>query len=283
VSGNGRICYLGDDHPDAAAAYLCGIMNHYGLAFDHVPSGEAPGADFTRQTYSLYVVSDYPAACFPQACMEHVVACVRAGSGLAMLGGWESYHGRLGEYPQTPLAQVLPVQMRGEDDRHNCSQLCLVNRVADHEIVDGLPFDTPPGIGGFNLFEPRGGGDWVHCGPDDQKAFKPCAAAQVVLKAQEYAIERQPDGEVAFCAREEFPLLVVGEYGLGRTVALATDVAPHWVGGFVDWGDARVTAQVEEEGFIEVGNWYARFFRNLLVWAGRLNSGESEVKGESQE
>ncbi len=264
MSGNGRICYLGDDHPDAAAAYLCGIMNLYGLAFDHVPSGEAPGVDFTRQTYSLYVVSDYPAACFPQACMEHVAACVRAGSGLAMLGGWESYHGRLGEYPQTPLAQVLPVQMRGEDDRHNCSQLCLVNRVADHEIVDGLPFDTPPGIGGFNLFEPR-------------------ADAQVVLKAQEYAIRRLPEGKVALDAREEFPLLVVGEYGRGRTVALATDVAPHWVGGFVDWGDARVTAQVEEEGFIEVGNWYARFFRNLLVWAGRLNLGESEAKGESRE
>lgn len=252
MSGNGRICYLGDDHPGAAAAYLCGIMNHYGLAFDHVPSGEEPNADFTRQVYSLYVVSDYPAACFPQACMEHVAKCVRAGAGLAMLGGWESYHGRLGEYPQTPLAEALPVQMRDGDDRHNCSQLCLVNRVADHEIVDGLPFDTPPGIGGFNLFEPR-------------------ESAQVVLKVQEYAIERQPDGEAVFCAREEFPLLAVGEYGLGRTVALATDVAPHWVGGFVDWGDARVTARVGD-GFVEVGNWYARFFRNLLVWAGCLES-----------
>ncbi len=31
--------------------------------------------------------------------------------------------------------------------------------------------------------------------------------------------------------------LVVGQHGRGRTAALATDVAPHWVGGLVDWGD----------------------------------------------
>jgi hypothetical protein len=50
---------------------------------------------------------------------------------------------------------------------------------------------------------------------------------------------------------------------------LATDVAPHWVGGFVDWGDQRVAQAVANDG-IEVGNWYARFFRNLLVWTGNL-------------
>ena len=45
--------------------------------------------------------------------------------------------------------------------------------------------------------------------------------------------------------------------------ALATDVAPHWVGGFVDWGKERVVADVGDD-FIDVGNWYARFFRQLL-------------------
>jgi len=46
-------------------------------------------------------------------------------------------------------------------------------------------------------------------------------------------------------------------------------VASHWVGGFVDWGDRRITQDVAG-GLVEIGNWYARFFRNLLVWTGKL-------------
>jgi uncharacterized membrane protein len=78
-------------------------------------------------------------------------------------------------------------------------------------------------------------------------------------------------GDFTFSPGAESPLLVVGEHGRGRTAALATDVAPHWVGGLVDWGDQRVVQQVGA-GFIDVGNWYARFFRNLLVWTGRLET-----------
>jgi hypothetical protein len=64
--------------------------------------------------------------------------------------------------------------------------------------------------------------------------------------------------------------LIVGRYGAGRTAALATDVAPHWVGGFVDWGDRRI-AQAVGGGMIEVGNWYARFFHNLVAWTGKVD------------
>ena len=65
-----------------------------------------------------------------------------------------------------------------------------------------------------------------------------------------------------FTRGEESPLLVVGQHGRGRVAALATDVAPHWVGGLVDWGDRRITQEVAG-GFVEIGNWYAQFFRNL--------------------
>jgi hypothetical protein len=51
------------------------------------------------------------------------------------------------------------------------------------------------------------------------------------------------------------PLLVTGQHGAGRVAAITTDVAPHWVGGFVDWGDARVAAQADGAPAIEVGNW----------------------------
>ena len=244
-----RIWYLGDDNLAGAAIYLAGIMAHYGLAYDHVPSTESPPAALAREPYSPYVVSDYPAARFPNGQMEYVARCVEEGSGLVMLGGWESFHGRLGEYHGSPLAAALPVVMAEQDDRRNCAQPCLVNKRADHPILEGLPWDRPPGIGGFNAFEPK---------PE----------AVTLLSSVQFGVHRRGD-RFEFARGSESPLLVVGQHGRGRTAALATDVAPHWVGGMVDWGDQR-TVQDVAGSFIDVGNWYARFFRNLLAWTGRL-------------
>lgn len=246
---NNEVCYLGDDDVSGAAIYLCGIMNHFGIAYDHVPSTCAVGPDLLERPYSLYVFSDYPRENLTEEQMRTIAGHVREGAGLAMFGGWESYHGLIGEYNGTPLAEVLPVEMRGEDDRQNCWEPCLIRKEKDHEILEGLPFDTPAGIGGFNVFRSR---------PD----------SDLLLSSVRHRPQRVGAG-FEFQQGAEAPLLVTGSYGAGRTLALATDVAPHWVGGLVDWGDERVTSKVGE-GFIEVGNWYAQFFRNILVWAGCL-------------
>jgi uncharacterized membrane protein len=241
-----RICYLGDDHLGGAAAYLAGILTHYGLAFDHVPSASPPPVDFAERAYAAYVVSDYPSAQFLPGQMERIAERVSEGAGLVMLGGWESYFGRLGEYHRSPLAEVLPVAMSDADDRRNSAQPCLIRQGAEHEILAGLPWDAPPGIGGYNAFTPKPG-------------------AEVLLTAVRFAVH-QHEGRFEFTAGEEVPLLVVGQHGHGRTAALATDVAPHWVGGWVDWGDRRVHQEIAG-GFIEVGNHYAEFFHNLVRWA----------------
>lgn len=251
-----RICYLGDDHLAGAAIYLAGIMLHHGLEFDHVRSGDPPPEDFRNRRYDLYVVSDYPAAHFGDAAMRYVAQRVEQGAGLAMFGGWESFHGRLGEYHCSPLADVLPVVMASTDDRRNRAQPCLINKVADHPILESLPWQTPPGIGGWNAIEPK-------------------PAAETLLTVLPFSVRRE-GSDFQFTRGDESPLLVVGRHGLGRTAALATDVAPHWVGGFVDWGDRRVV-QAVGEGFIDVGNWYATFFRNLLVWTGQLEHVEQVV------
>lgn len=245
----GRICYLGDGDFSGAALYLAGIMTHFGLSYDHVPSEASPPASFATTPYALYVLSDYPAARFQPGQLEHVAEQVRGGAGLVMLGGWESYFGRLGEYHQTCLAEVLPVVMANADDRRNFAQPCLIEKVAEHAIVSGLPWQTPPGIGGLNAITPK---------PE----------STTVLQAVPFHVQRSTTGYV-HTAQSPRPLLVLGQYGAGRTAALATDVAPHWVGGWVDWGDQRLV-QEAEGGFIDVGNWYAQFFRNLLAWTGRL-------------
>ena len=243
------VCYLGDGNLTGAASYLAAVMTHFEIAFEHFPSGEPLRPPFTERRYGLYVVSDYPAANFRPPQMAHLVDCVRGGSGLLMIGGWESFFGRLGEYQGSPLAEVLPVVMQDRDDRRNCPQTCVVWQAADHPLLAGLPWDRPPSIGGFNALEP-----------------KPGAAG--LLSAREFEVRRTGDS-LEFTRRAESPLLVVGQYGRGRTAALATDVAPHWVGGMVDWGDRRLVQQVAGAE-VEVGNCYARFFRNLLAWTGRL-------------
>lgn len=244
-----RVCYLGDDDLGGAAIYLAGIMTHFGIAFDHVPSTTSPPADFVSRQYRLYVVSDYPAACFEPGQMKHVARCVEQGSGLVMLGGWESFFGRKGEFHRSPLAAVLPVEMAAADDRQNRAQPCLIKKTAEHAILDGLPWQTPPGIGGFNAFRTK---------PD----------ATTLLHAVSFSVQFERD-VFSFTPGEETPLLVVGRHGEGRTAALATDAAPHWVGGFVDWGEARLVQQVGA-GDIDVGNWYAIFFRQLLGWTGQF-------------
>jgi hypothetical protein len=245
----GKICYLGDDSLQGAAAYLGGIMLHFGLEFDYIATSESPPAGFVDTPYALYVVSDYDAAKFGPAAMSHVARCVEQGAGLLMIGGWVSYFGQLGEYHDSPLAAVLPVMMQQSDDRCNSAQPCLINKKADHPILTGLPWDQPPGIGGFNRIVPK-------------------ADATTLLTSVRFGVRRAA-GDFQFTRGEESPLLVVDSHGGGRVAALATDVAPHWVGGFVDWGDGRIAQEVGG-GSIEIGSWYAEFFRNLLVWTGTL-------------
>jgi hypothetical protein len=269
---SGKICYLGDDTLQGAAGYLAGVMSHHGLAFDHVPTAEPPPAEFAASPYAVYVVSDYPAARLGEAAMRHMAARVQQGAGLIMIGGWQSFYGRLGEYHRSPLADVLPVTMQSCDDRRNCAQPCLVEKVMDHEVLADLPWEEPPTIGGYNLLEAK---------PQAQTLL--AAARFSVLRhapaksfrlagkdttAASFSVIR--GGETyQFTSTGTAPLLVVGKHGAGRTAALGTDVAPHWVGGLVDWGDRRIAQEVAGER-IEFANWYAQFFRNLVAWAGNI-------------
>jgi uncharacterized membrane protein len=216
-------------------------MTHFGVPYVYLPTAQPVTDAVLTDDVGAYVLSDYPAANFSSLQMDRLCARVRAGAGVLMLGGWESYHGLAGYWHQTPLADLLPVIMRDGDDRRNSAQPILARARAAHEILAGLPWDQPPAFGGYNEFEARPG-------------------AAVLLEGERYRV-RCDQGPAEFVVAERFPLLVVE----GRRVCLATDVAPHWVGGWVDWGDERLAVRFGEDS-IEVGNWYARFFRNLVLW-----------------
>ena len=245
------ILYLGDTHLRDAAAYLAGLLHHWGWEFEYVRSDETATSEMLTEPRVLFIVSDYPASRMDEAVQRQLLEQVAAGAGLIMIGGWESFHGLGGDWDGTPIGDVLPVVIASEDDRLNCDQPVLVRCVAEHPVLNGLPWDArPPAIGGFNRI-----------------ASKPNAT--VLLESQRFTVKRSGN-EFVFTPHDRYPLLVVSECGRGRTAALATDVAPHWVGPLVDWGTPRVAAQAPGANGVEVGGDYATFLRQLLSWVGQL-------------
>jgi uncharacterized membrane protein len=247
-----NILYLGDTALDQAACYLAGVMTHDHISFDYLPSNRKVSTELLQADYKAVILSDYPSANFTADQLKLLAGRVHTGLGLLMIGGWESYTGPNHEYTGTVLKDVLPVIMQPSDDRTNCSQPCLVEKVRDHAILGDLPFDQcPPGVGGFNKFQAKPEGN-------------------VVLNARRFKVWRET-AEFKFKPSEEkIPLLVTGKFGEGRVACFASDVAPHWVGGLVDWGDGRVAAKAEGSIDIEVGSWYARFFANLVRWTAGI-------------
>lgn len=247
-----RVLYCGDTSIDSAAAYLTGLMTHWGWEFDYLPSDQPLSVRDIPSDAGLFVFSDYPAGQADHEVQQQILQRIGDGAGLLMIGGWESFQGLGGHWEGTPLAEALPVEISADDDRRNCDQPVFVRPiVASHAITRDLPWsERPPLIGGFNAFEPKAGSETL--------------LEAVIFDAT------LVDSVPSLQQQSTSPLLVTGFHGSGRTAALATDVAPHWIGPMVDWGTERVTACAAGAEAIEVGNLYAAFFRNLLSWTARF-------------
>jgi uncharacterized membrane protein len=139
---------------------------------------------------------------------------VRQGGGLAMAGGYLSFQGiqGRGRYRSTAIEHVLPAVMSPYDDRVETPEGVEPRRTATaHPVVDGLE-EQWPHVLGYNRFG---------------------VPAEATVLA-----EVGPD-----------PMLAVREAGLGRTLAWASDIGPHWCPDtFITW-----------EG-------YARLWRQAVTW-----------------
>lgn len=138
---------------------------------------------------------------------------VRGGGGLLMFGGYYSFQGINGgaRFHKTAVEEVLPVEILPVDDRVEVPEGFDPRLVADHPILAGLPGPWPALLG-FNEVRPKPG-------------------AQVLATVgAEYG---------------DLPLLVVGEYGQGRTLAWTSDIGPHWLPpDFAAWdGYGRLWSQ----------------------------------------
>ena len=248
MSGDKMILYCGDTALREAASYLAGLMAHLSIPFDYLASNERFDDEFLFRAYRGIVLSDYPAPNFAPGQVAKLAEKVHQGMGLLMIGGWASFTGANREYTETPLRKVLPVIMQEQDDRVNSWQPCVIEKEKDHAIVEALPFDgCSPSVGGFNRFRAK-------------------ADAETILTVRQIGVSRKESKLLFSPSHDSHPLLVIGNHGSGRVAAFASDVAPHWVGGLVDWGDARVSFRAEGANERVVGNWYAAFFGNLVRW-----------------
>ena len=241
-----KILFCGDDDIDMAAIYLAAIIHDQAYDLDYIPSPLPFPQSLNINNYDLLILSDYPRENIKDKRQEEIVQFVKEGGSLLMIGGWESFTGLNIEYKNSPLEDVLPVILSDKDDRRNYDQgIAVTPTDIYHPVCKGLDWERPAVIGGYNEFEPKDNARCVLCGQ------------KIKISALNDVISAEVD-------MEEIPLLVTAEVGKGKTAALAFDLAPHWVGGFVDWGTGREHVKFET-GFIEVGDMYYNFVKNLIA------------------
>ena len=115
-----------------------------------------------------------------------------AGGGVGMIGGYMSFTGRdgKGRWGETRLAEALPVTMLPYDDRVELPEGADLIYEGGDDILCGLPREWPYVLG-YNRVSAK-------------------KDTQVLLSYQ---------GD---------PIITVGTFGEGRTLAYATDCTPHW-------------------------------------------------------
>ena len=132
--------------------------------------------------------------------LEVIKEFVENGKSFIMAGGWGSFQGVRGiaGYHETAIEEILPIDIQPVDDRVEKPQGARpVVLKKDHPIFKGLPEEWPLFVG-YNELLPK-------------MDFEPLA---------------EIDGN---------PFIVVRDYKMGKTMALASDLSKHWGTGFLEW------------------------------------------------
>lgn len=200
---------------------LRGVLTADGIEVDHLPAHEVPalfpGTPEALGAYDVIVLSDigansillHPDTWLASAKtanrLDLLAEWVERGGGLAMAGGYLSFSGfeAKAAYAGTAVERVLPARIARHDDRVETPQ-GVPGLLADgtHPIVAGLP-EQWPHLLGYNRF----------------------------ALADDATLLATVGGD---------PLLAVREAGQGRTLAWASDIAPHWCPDeFTGWDGYR--------------------------------------------
>jgi uncharacterized membrane protein len=136
--------------------------------------------------------------------LKSVREYVQQGGALLMIGGYASFTGRhnAGNYHGTPVEEALPINcLAQDDDRMETPEGVTVEmKEPPHPITRGIDWIPSPIFNGYNCLEAKKG-------------------SKVLATIRE-------TGD---------PMIVLWQYGSGRSMAFASDIAPHWGSGFQNW------------------------------------------------
>lgn len=252
-----RVLYAGDSPAGGPANYLLGILTHIRAQYVHVPPATRLNEKLLSIPFDVFIFSDYSRKQLPARSERLIAKKVDEGAGLLMIGGWGSFSGPFGGWKGSLIEKRLPVTCIGRDDRLNFPGGALVFPEKTHPAIRPASFRQPPVICGMNRIQPK-------------------RDSVVILSAKKISVKMGGTRRAAAvsAAKKGEPLLVVSADPAKRRAAFATDAAPHWCGGLVDWGGNSLRLHVKDDIWIEVGSAYVRFFSNLIQWLS------GELKGK---
>ncbi len=249
-----KILFAGEN-AGGSANYYMGVFNFMKARVTHVPSAKTLKPSVLSAGHDAIIFSDFSRANLPAASEKKIAECVQRGAGLLMIGGWGSFSGPFGKWRGSLVEKLLPVRCAAGDDRVNYPQGAYPVLKSEHAIVRGLSWKRPPMFCGLNRFAAKSGAITV-------LEAAPVNALAVNRPAKRAALN--------FTARPSIPFLAVSSNPRLRTAALATDLAPHWCGGLVDWGTQRMKLRVNDRIQVEVGDGYVRFISGMVRWLAGL-------------
>ena len=192
-----------------SAAIMKKVFESCGHSFTHVPChkvhGEFPEELESLKKYDVVLMSDIGSNTMllhPQTSrfckrtvnkLKLIKEYVEGGGGFGMIGGYMTFQGieAKGKYKDTYIEEILPVNLLAYDDRCEVPEgVDLRANPGSHVILKGLP-EQWPYILGYNRLIPK-------------------------------------NGATVLVSHGEDPIIAVGSYGGGRTLAYATDCTPHW-------------------------------------------------------
>lgn len=205
-------------HEEDCGGELAEVLKREGIETDFMPSHTAqvsfPDRVDQLERYDAVILSDVGSNTFllsPDTFYKgmrkpnrlRVLAdYVKQGGGLAMIGGYMSFAGidNKARYAMTPLAEALPVNLLNYDDRIECPEgVVPVTVRPDHPLMQGIEAQEWPFFLGYNKISVKENAE-----------------------------------EIARIGNDTF--LAAMEYGKGRSLAFASDCAPHWgPKEFMEW------------------------------------------------
>ncbi len=239
-----KILFAGENVGGSANYYL-GVFNRMKARVTHAPSSKTLRASAVSSSIDAIILSDFSKKDLPPEAEKRIAERVNRGAGLMMVGGWGSFSGPFGKWRGSVIEKLLPVLCSKNDDRINYPQGAYPVFNQPHSIIKGLSFLRPPMICGLNRLAPKKQSISVLLA----QPLRANAASKLVLR-----LERK------------VPFLVVHSDQRLKTAALATDLAPHWCGGLVDWGKKRLKLRVNDGVQVEVGENYALFLSGMVRW-----------------